>query len=245
MLYTFDPPRLSMALGVPIGHHLTLRPAAADSDTSGQDSSRSLLQKPYTPVSRSWDPLSQTSSSSNQLHFAIKTYSDGALTPLIEGLEVGKSLEISNPVGKFRFSSIDGAQVLVLLAAGTGITPMVRLLRHFVTRKTSSPSDRVHLVYFNKTERDIIYKSELEALVSSAPMCDVLRVHHVLSQEERSGYEHGRVNSDLLKRILAEHLAPEQGKFSCVCGPIPFNNQAKQSLQDIGFKASEIFLFQG
>ena len=39
-----------------------------------------------------------------------------------------------------------------------------------VNRKTSSPSDRVHLVYFNKTERDVIYKSELEALVSSAPM---------------------------------------------------------------------------
>ena len=121
-----------MAFGVPIGHHLTLRPSAADSDTSGQDS-KSLLQKPYTPVSRSWDPMSQTSSS-NQLHFAIKTYSDGALTPLIEGLDIGESLEISNPVGKFRLSSIDGAQVLVLLAAGTGITPMVRLLRHFVTR---------------------------------------------------------------------------------------------------------------
>ena len=133
-VYTFDPPRLSMAFGVPIGHHLTLRPAAADSDASGQDSSRSLLQKPYTPVSRSWDPLSHNSRGSNQLHFAIKTYSDGALTPHIEGLEVGESLEISNPVGKFRLSSIDGAKVLVLLAAGTGITPMVRLLRHFVTR---------------------------------------------------------------------------------------------------------------
>lgn len=123
-----------MAFGVPIGHHLTLRPAAADSDATGQDSSKSLLQKPYTPVSRSWDPLSQNSSSSNQLHFAIKTYSDGAVTPHIEGLEVGETLEISNPVGKFRLSSIDGAKVLVLLAAGTGITPMVRLLRHFVTR---------------------------------------------------------------------------------------------------------------
>ena len=124
-----------MAFGVPIGHHLTLRPAAADSDASCQDSSRTLLQKPYTPVSRSWDPLSQTSSgSSDQLHFAIKTYSDGALTPHIEGLDIGETLEISNRVGKFRLSSIDGAQVLVLLAAGTGITPMVRLLRHFVTR---------------------------------------------------------------------------------------------------------------
>ena len=54
-------------------------------------------------------------------------------------------------------SQLEGYSNVLLLAAGTGFTPMTKLLTHCVTTNKQS-----HLVFFNKTHQDIIWRDELE-----------------------------------------------------------------------------------
>ncbi|KAL3211846.1 hypothetical protein MRX96_051939 [Rhipicephalus microplus] len=55
-------------------------------------------------------------------------YPDGALTPLLKALEIGDKVDMKDTEGDFELSTLQSCQNLVLLAAGTGFTPMVRLL---------------------------------------------------------------------------------------------------------------------
>jgi len=236
-LYSFDPPYHCLAFEVPVGHHVTLRADVAD---------ELIVERPYTPVIADLLlPFEQFNS--DQLHLAIKTYPDGVLTSFMDKMQTGDQLDVSNPTGKFRLSVIDGVANLILLAAGTGITPMVKVIRYFIDqqRGQSQPA-AVRLVFFNKTEQDIVWKSELETLAQNSSPC-VISVHHVLSQEEKDGYEHGRVNKELLCKLIPESLVQNEdsSKRVCLCGPIPFNNLTKTTLEKIGFKDSEIFVFQG
>lgn len=62
----------------------------------------------------------------------LQVYSDGALTPVLDALPIGSQLEVSLPEGSFTHEQLTTATSvafhLVLLAAGTGLTPMVRLM---------------------------------------------------------------------------------------------------------------------
>jgi len=230
-LYTFEPPYKSLAFEVPVGHHVILK-ADVENDV--------IIERPYTPVTSSLEPkLDQQRDT--KMHFAIKTYPDGSLTPFIDKLEIGSTLDISNPTGGFRTSLIDGASDLTLLAAGTGITPMVKLIQR-VFQTATSPVN-IRLIFFNKTEADIVWKSELDSL--SKLSSSGFKVHHVLSQEQREGYDHGRVSTELLSKLIPSPIISKEGKHSCVCGPIPFNVLAEDTLKSIGYKDSEIFVFQG
>lgn len=61
------------------------------------------------------------------LHFLIKIYAEGPFTSQLDLLPEGSSLEISEPTGSFDLSILDGTN-LIAIAAGTGFTPMVRLI---------------------------------------------------------------------------------------------------------------------
>lgn len=231
-LYSFEPPYKSLAFEVAIGHHLTLR----------ADVGEVIIERPYTPVLASFDLPRDA-----RLHLAIKTYPDGALTPFLEKMEIGDKLDVSNPAGKFRLSRIDGVGDLILLAAGTGITPMFKVIKHFVEQqKRHSRPATLRLLFFNKTERDVVWKSELETLAENSSPC-VITVHHVLSQEQKDGYEHGRVSKELLCKLIPESLIQKENstRMACLCGPITFNNLTKKCLEELGFKDSEMFFFQG
>lgn len=75
---------------------------------------------------------------------------------------------MSNPLGDFDFPSRlppDLSQLL-LLPAGTGFTPMAKLLLTYL-RDPAGPRDRVAcMLFFNKTEQDIIWRRQLDSLAA-------------------------------------------------------------------------------
>lgn len=95
------------------------------------DSDGSELIRSYTPVP--YDLSCKTSDcpssdeSSIELHFLIKIYSDGPFTSALYRLDDGSSIEVSDPIGSFEHSRLEDKNV-VAIAAGTGITPMIRLI---------------------------------------------------------------------------------------------------------------------
>ena len=210
---------------VPVGHHVMLQ-----GDVEGMEIARS-----YTPVLNNLNPLAIDR---GDLHLIIKTYENGALTPYIKALEIGQEILVSDHSGDFDcHSDWRSVKQLVMLVAGTGFTPMAKLIQHFLNSK--GPEYKAMLLYFNKTEEDIIWRDEIEKVSKKYPN---LLYHYILSRDPDWEGAKGRINLDMLKELLPEK--PGEGRCLVgVCGPKGFSDEAQQLLKRL--KYSDIHLFEG
>uniref|UniRef100_A0A8D0PA48 Cytochrome b5 reductase 4 n=1 Tax=Sus scrofa TaxID=9823 RepID=A0A8D0PA48_PIG len=220
----------STHLQVPVGQHVYLKLTIAGTE----------IVKPYTPVSDSLVPefKEPVFPNSKYIYFLVKIYPAGLFTPELDLLQIGDYVSVSNPEGSFKISQFQEMEDLFLLAAGTGFTPMVKVLHYALT---GIPSLRkVKLMFFNKTEDDIIWRSQLEKLALKDKRFDV---EFVLSAppSEWSGKQ-GYISPALLSEFLKKSL--EKSKvLICICGPTPFTEQGMKLLHDLNFSKDEIHSF--
>ncbi|RXN09755.1 cytochrome b5 reductase 4 [Labeo rohita] len=108
-------------VGQPLEHH----------DTFIQCKDRGTdVVKPYTPVDQTLIPPSQSSAGmGSDLHLMMKIYLDGLLTSHLANLPIGSSLLVGGPEGSFTTRILRDVTHLYMLAAGTGFTPMARLIQ--------------------------------------------------------------------------------------------------------------------
>ncbi|XP_011920360.1 PREDICTED: cytochrome b5 reductase 4 isoform X5 [Cercocebus atys] len=218
-------------LGHPLENHNSLIPRK---DTGTE------IVKPYTPVSGSL--LSEFKEpvlpNNKYIYFLIKIYHTGLFTPELDRLQIGDFVSVSSPEGNFKISKFQELEDLFLLAAGTGFTPMVKILNYALT---DIPSLRkVKLIFFNKTEDDIIWRSQLEKLAFKDKRLDV---EFVLSApiSEWNGKQ-GHISPALLSEFLKRNLDKSK-VLVCICGPVPFTEQGVRLLQDLNFSKNEIHSF--
>lgn len=127
---------------------------------------------------------------------------------------------------------------LGMIAGGTGITPMLQLIRHIIR----NPSDRTRmaLIFANQTEADILMRKELEEIARTHP--DQFNLWYTLDRPPAGWkYSSGFVTADMIK----EHL-PSPGKFTLmlVCGPPPLIQRAAHpSLENLGYTKDMIFTY--
>lgn len=227
-LFSFALPQGSY-MWVPVGHHVTL-----EHDVKGMRISRS-----YTPVIPALK-ADEEGSDGKTVHLMIKVYSEGALTPVLNTLEIGDKVDMKDTEGDFELSTLQRCQNLILLAAGTGFTPMVRLLHWglFVSRQIN-----IKLMTFNKTVRDIIWKEELDRLQEQH---NRLHVEHILSEPDDSWEgARGRVRSELLEPLLPEDIRQSDSLLVCVCGPLPFTKAVLKCLEDLQCSSKSMHAFLG
>ena len=211
-------PKRDTRLLVPPGRHVQFRRTILLEDVVGDDDNSMEIIRSYTPVPRQFAEIKEVpedSSSDNNLYFLVKIYPSGALTPTLGRLQPGDTLDVSDPAGNFIPSSaiLASGQVahvtVYLLAAGTGITPMLSILptiqRAVAAALAAGQLRRVVLLYFNRSEQDIICRSELEEYATQHAW---LEVTHVLSEDPTWAGRQGRVRREL----LAEHMAVEVGR---------------------------------
>ncbi|KAJ8354139.1 hypothetical protein SKAU_G00217060 [Synaphobranchus kaupii] len=213
---------------VPVGRHVYLRAPIQGSE----------VVKPYTPVDRALMPHSTEREHAN-IVLMIKIYPDGALTPHLDGLNIGDSLSISGPEGPFSVRLLCEVTHLYLLAAGTGFTPMARLIR--LALLEMGAIGKTKLIFFNRKERDILWRSELDTLAGQE---ERFEVEYVLSEpcDGWSG-QRGRIEAAMLSDFLR---SPEGSKrLVCVCGPAAFTELAQGMVRELGFSDEEIHTFQG
>ncbi|XP_033091420.1 cytochrome b5 reductase 4 isoform X3 [Trachypithecus francoisi] len=218
-------------LGHPLENHNSLIPRK---DTGTE------IVKPYTPVSGSL--LSEFKEpvlpNNKYIYFLIKIYHTGLFTPELDRLQIGDFVSVSSPEGNFKISKFQELEDLFLLAAGTGFTPMVKILNYALT---DIPSLRkVKLMFFNKTEDDIIWRRQLEKLAFKDKRLDV---EFVLSApiSEWNGKQ-GHISPALLSEFLKRNLDKSK-VLVCICGPVPFTEQGVRLLQDLNFSKNEIHSF--
>jgi len=231
--YIIAEPPSGCHFSIPPGHHVHM-----SGDVEGMEVVRS-----YTPVK----PLSaedEGNYSPQAVHFLIKTYSDGCLTKIVRNFTIGDEVRLSDHTGDFSSSRICDLERVFLLAAGTGATPIVRLLPIL-------PHVPTTLLYFNKTKQDIIWEKELAVFQKENSWLSIV---HVLSKEPDYDGAQGRISGPLLNKLLwkGEKMkeSGEGGKkekrLVCICGMTQFSQEANRLFrEEFGFQEEEIHLFVG
>lgn len=210
--FVFKLPKDDMALGLPIGQHLSIR-----GQVNGKAVSRS-----YTPVSNNHDK--------GELRLVIKMYPDGQLTGgYLEDLKVGDEVEFRGPKGAMKYGR-GLANEIGMIAGGTGITPMYQIIRAIC----ENPRDKtkITLLYGSVSEEDMLLRQELDEFAEKYP--DNFRVIHVLSRpsEEWKGAK-GYISKDLVQKEL---LGPQPKNKILLCGPPSLVNSMKDVLSELGFE---------
>jgi ring-1,2-phenylacetyl-CoA epoxidase subunit PaaE len=151
-----------------------------------------------------------------QLKVAIKKLASGLFSKFAnESLKQGDMLEVLPPVGKFnsKLQTSQAGQYLAI-AAGSGITPVISIIKH--TLKTQSDSECT-LVYGNKSRASIIFFEELEGLKNK--YMHRFNFINILSQEKTdASINHGRIDKDKLTE-LQQLLSFESFDSIYLCGP--------------------------
>ncbi|KAL8177370.1 UNVERIFIED_CONTAM: Cytochrome b5 reductase 4 [Gekko kuhli] len=184
-------------LQVPVGCHLYLKKTVTGTE----------IVKPYTPVTSSLVSKFKDPSHNDKTHiyFMIKIYPSGLLTPVLDCIRTGEYISVSNPEGIFIKPQVEDAEDLFLLAAGTGFTPMVKLLNHVLT--SSSSFRTAKLMFFNKTEDDILWRSQLEQLAVNDTRFDV---QFVLSEPNKGWTgKQGRISFPLVSQFVKRSIPKE------------------------------------
>lgn len=164
----------------------------------------------------------------NILQATIKQ--SGNFTNTIDQTKAGDKAHIEAPYGQFSLVHAPCAKV-VFIAGGVGLTPIMSMLRYLKETDDRRP---VLLLYGNKTERDILFRDELDA----PP--DHVETIHVLSEpgEEWKG-PRGYITREILDQHAAELLAdPETHVF--LCGPPAMMDKVIEDLRSMGVQDDRI-----
>jgi 3-ketosteroid 9alpha-monooxygenase subunit B len=157
---------------------------------------------------------SLSSAPGEPLKITVKRTPDGYGSHwMCSSLAAGMELDVLAPAGVFTPSSLDGS--LLAFAAGSGITPVMSIIRAVLTQG----SGRVFLVYANRDEASVIFARELSGLADQHP--DRLTVVHLLESVQG------------LPSVAGLRAFVRDCDEAFVCGPGPFMEAARKALHDV------------
>ncbi len=228
-------PVLFLTLGVatdrmPTGSHVKIRAAVGAGGT--------VVQRSYTP----------TRFHGNECELLLRVYPSphGVMSRHLHGLRVGDSVEMMGPTGLHRYGT-DGPGTfsqgkrrwgpvdhVVMLAGGTGITPMLQIANHAL--QAAGDATKLHLLAFNSTFSDVMMRDELAALAAgSAGQLELTFCVSKLTAAEKRTYPAWKeqslrtVGADSLRALSAGTLGSDKCMV-CVCGPPGFVKTAQALL---------------
>jgi ring-1,2-phenylacetyl-CoA epoxidase subunit PaaE len=171
-----------------------------------------------------------TAPDDNELRVCIKMLPDGVFSGWArERLRVGDTLEVMTPGGRFALPRSAGRpRTVAAFAAGSGITPIMAILRSVLANE---PDSRFFLFYGNRSRAEIIFREALEDLKD----CHMTRlsVFHVLSREQQ---DVAALNGHLdaaKARLLLRHMVPAVDHV-LVCGPQPMIEELVEAFPALG-----------
>ncbi|MCW2600241.1 MAG: Phenylacetate-CoA oxygenase/reductase, PaaK subunit [Frankiales bacterium] len=174
------------------------------------------------PVARCYS-LSSAPGVDEQLKVTVKRVKDGRGSNWVcDTVLVGHEIDVLAPSGTFTPKSLDAD--LLLLAGGSGITPVMSIIKSALARGTG----RMLLVYANRDEQSVIFHADLRALVAAHP--DRLIVLHWLET----------VQGLPSLKPLQELVRPWAHAEAFICGPAPFMDCAAEALKSLGILRDRI-----
>nr|XP_021154918.1 NADH-cytochrome b5 reductase 2 [Columba livia] len=242
--FRFGLPSPDHVLGLPVGQHVYLS-AKIDGN---------LVIRAYTPVS--------SDETKGYVDLIIKVYyknvnpkfpEGGKMSQYLDNMKIGDVIDFRGPNGLLVYKGAGTflikpqkkaeaekkfAKHLGMIAGGTGITPMLQLIRHI----TNDPKDstKCYLLFANQTEKDILLRAELEDIAKRHP--DQFTLWYTLDRPPQDWkYSSGFITADMIKAHLP---SPGSETLILMCGPPPMIQFAcLPNLDKLGYPESSTFAY--
>ncbi|KAI0115148.1 ferredoxin reductase-like protein [Daldinia grandis] len=216
-IYRFSLPAPTSILGLPIGQHISIGAVLPQPDGTTKEIVRS-----YTPISGDHQP--------GYFDLLIKSYPTGNISRHMASLAVGQTIRVRGPKGAFVYTP-NMVRHFGMVAGGTGITPMLQVVRAIIRGRPTGDRTQVDLIFANVTEQDILLKEDLDALAKED---SGFRVHYVLDKPPE-GWTGGVgfVTADMVTKWLPK-AAPDVKIL--LCGPPPMIGGLKKAAESLGFQ---------
>ena len=148
-----------------------------------------------------------------RVELTVERLDDGEVSPYLAGeVRQGDQLELRGPIGGYFVWRPELGGPLLLVAGGSGVVPLMAMLRHRAAAGSSVPT---RLLYSSRTLADVIYREELERLAAAG---DGLTVTHTLTRARPPGWQGyaRRIDAAMLREVGWD---PAERPLAYVCGP--------------------------
>jgi ring-1,2-phenylacetyl-CoA epoxidase subunit PaaE len=178
--------------------------------------------------------------SEKELRVAVKEVKDGRASTLMNrSWKVGDTVEVMTPMGNF-YSVLSGnnKKQYVLFAGGSGITPMMSILKSVLYIEKQST---ITLIYANRDEDSVIFNSELEKLVADHSERLMLVNVYDNPKTQVSDLQKGLLSVERVKAILENYGGVNANEYF-ICGPGPMMENIKQGLDSLKIANEKIHI---
>jgi len=213
-IYRFGLPNPTDILGLPIGQHMSLAatPKGAEKE----------VVRSYTPISSDEDQ--------GFVDLMIKAYPQGNISAHMTTLKVGDTMKVRGPKGAMVYTP-NLCRHIGMIAGGTGITPMLQIIRAINRGRSTGDKTKVDLIFANVNPEDILLKEQLDGLAAADPDFNVYYVLNNPPETWDGGV--GFVTPDMIKAKLP---APAPDVKILICGPPPMVSALKKATEALGYQ---------
>ena len=173
-----------------------------------------------------------------ELRIAVKKVDGGAFSNwAADELKSGDELDVMTPTGRFGIAHAPGeARIYVGFAAGSGITPILSIVKGVLARE---PDSRFFLFYGNRSTTSMLFLEELEELKDR--FMQRLSLFHVISGEEQDiPILHGRLDGEKVRVLLRSLVPAASVDHVFICGPTGMSEDIEATCREIGIAEERI-----
>ncbi|MDX1774169.1 ferredoxin--NADP reductase [Oceanihabitans sediminis] len=184
------------------------------------------------------------------LKIGVKRVKDGLVSNYInDSIKAGSTIDVMPPGGRF-FADVhkDNYKTYYLFAAGSGITPILSILRTVLLTEERS---FVHMIYGNRKQDSIMFREELNKLEEE--YSDRFSLIHTLSRsnsswmdmwssDNKEDFRKGRVDKAAVEWFINEYPPYAQNAEYYICGPGTMIENTKKALKGIDVPDERIFI---
>jgi ferredoxin-NADP reductase len=169
-----------------------------------------------------------------EVELAVTLLEDGEVSSYMHNVLVpGDRIQVRGPIGGYFVWEADMGGPLFLIAGGSGIAPLMAMIRH---RAASGSKVPARLLFSSRSLDDIIYRKELETLAADGSGFEVF---HTLTSVQPPGWTgYSRLIDEPMLSEVVKPLLPEPRVY--VCGPTPLVEAVANILVKIGIPTGRI-----
>lgn len=172
--------------------------------------------------------ISSAPAADSRIALTVERLDDGEVSSYLAGeLRAGDKLELRGPIGGYFVWEPALGGPLLLVAGGSGICPLMAMLR---LRHAAGSTVPTRLLYSSRSQEEVIFRDELEALVATDTGLEVI---HTLTRSQPPGWTGPRRRID--SAMLTDVAWPAaELPLTFVCGPTPLVESVAESLVQLG-----------
>jgi ferredoxin-NADP reductase len=164
----------------------------------------------------------------------VERLDDGEVSPyLVDEVQASDHVELRGPIGGYFVWKANMGGPLLLLGGGSGIVPLMAMLRH---RRAVGSTVPTRLLYSARSQEEAIYRDELDGLTRRNGGLEVI---YTLTRRQPPGWTgyHRRIDEDLLRKVAWPAQEPAR---AYICGPTQFVETAATGLVTLGYLPARI-----